>query len=347
MKTLKQIARRYTIAVFLAAALISAAAMPVYAINNTPPQLTIRFAPNPGYFPEGVSGVRTGVKGFRIAEFPEPVPPQGYTFIGWFSEGEKLSAPVAAVRSMTILAGYAPDIPEGAPRFAVMFDPGPGELPEGTPPIQPFTYGSALVSLPTPTLEGYSFAGWQFNGYMVAAPYIVRGEMVLEAAWQAAPPAAALRPIAIPAGQFVAAFNPAPGAFTGDETGIRFGRAGARVDDLPDEPVRLGYVFIGWATPMEPLVLREDIHLTAIWAAADNTTASGTLHPPPVDTRPNPLTSPTTISFMILGAVLLLGVAAGGIYWLSKKQLAAEGNYHAYITRTVREMKLLIRNRPR
>ena len=339
---------RRIIVIFFTIMLMWVMALPVHASNAQPlPQLTIRFAPSPGIFPEGVSGVRTGVLGFRIDEFPEPIPPAGYTFIGWFSEGVQLEAPVASIRSMTILAGYAPVISGAAPSFAVMYDPGPGQLPQGTPPIQTFTYGSALVYLPQPTLEGYNFAGWQWEDYLVTAPHIIRGDMVLEAAWQAAPPTQALRPVPIPANQFVAAFNPYPGTFGEYETGIRFGSNGSPIEDLPGEPRRAGYVFTGWRMPegpelTGPLTIRRDTILTAEWAPVQEDNPSA-----PIDTRPNPRTNPTTISFMIFGAVLILGAAAAGIYRLNKKQELAQGTYHAHITRTVREMKLLIRNRPR
>ena len=343
---------RTVIALFLAVILVWAVAVPVHANNNAgpPPPLTIRFAPSPGHFPEGVSGVRTGAFGFRINELPEPVPPDGYTFIGWFSEGVQLTAPVASVRSMTILAGYAPVVSSSAPNFAVVYDPGPGQL--DTPPIQSFTYGSALIDLPVPTLEGYHFAGWQWGEYLITAPHIVKSDMALEAIWQVAPPPLAFRPVSIPANQFVAAFNPFPGTFVGDEVGLRFGRSGADIEELPGAPRRTGYEFAGWRLPGGdildgPLVISGDINLAASWAPAPgNLQENGELRPY-VETRSNPLTSPMSVSLMIFGAVLLLGIAAAGIYRLNKRQAAAEGQYRAYITRTVREMRLLVKNRPR
>jgi len=347
--------KKWLIVLFVAMLII--ASFPTFGRDTvvSPPQLTIRFAPSPGSFEDGVSGIRTGVFGFRVDEFPDPIPPAGYMFIGWFSDGIQLQAPIAAVRSTTVLAGYAPVINSTtAPSFAVVYnlEPGEGELPQGMPPIQSFTYGSVLTSLPVPTKEGYYFAGWQFYGDTITAPYIVRSDMVLEAVWSPTPLQQSSRPAAIPENQFVTAFNPFPGAFSGHETGIRFGRLASTMDDLPTEPIRQGFTFRGWQLPdgdilADSLVIRSDINLIAVW---DESTGAGMadaalLPSASLDTRPNPRTSPTTISLMIFGAVILLGIAVACIYKLNMRQTAAEGRYRAYITRCVREMTIVIRNR--
>jgi len=342
--------------IVLFAAIMLVAANPAFGRNSASasPQLTIRFAPSPGSFPEGVSGVRTGVFGFRIDEFPEPVPPAGYKFMGWFSDGMQMHGPIAAVRSTTILAGYAPVIDsETAPSFAIAYSPGQGQLPQGTPPIQSFTYGSAIASLPVPVRDGYYFAGWWFNGETITAPHIVRSDMTLEAAWSDTPLQPSSRPIAIPANHFVAAFNPFPGAFNGNEAGMRFGRAGTTIADLPTEPIRQGYSFYEWRLPDEAsldtsLVMNNDIMLVAVWEESTETSNAGaeTTQSPPASVN-NPLTSPTSISLMIFGAVILLGTAVAGLYNLSVKHTIAEGRYHTYITRCVREMKILIHTKNR
>jgi len=343
------------IALFIAAMLIMA--IPVYANNVqlTPPQLTIRFAPSPGYFPDGVSGIRTGILGFRIDEFPTPVPPEGYTFIGWFSDGVLLDTPVAAVRSTTILAGYAPVSDSNtAPSFAIMYNPGEGQLPEGVLPIQSLTYGSALVGFPVPTLAGYYFSGWQLNGDIINAPYIVRNDMALEALWTDVPMPRASRPVAIPDNQFVVVFHPFPGAFDGDENGMRFSRNTIASNDLPAEPSRQGYIFNGWrmpngAQPSSGFTIQSDTVLMAIWEAdpeaENNGNGAEMSSRPPIDTIINPPTNPIAISLMIFGAVGMLAIASFGIYVLKIRHAAAEGRYHAYITRCVREVRIVIRSR--
>ncbi|MCL2405652.1 MAG: InlB B-repeat-containing protein [Defluviitaleaceae bacterium] len=349
--------RRFAVLIVVVMVVIAA---PAFARNTalTPPQLTIRFAPSPGSLADDVSGVRTGVFGFRIDEFPEPIPPSGYTFVGWFSDGEKMEAPIVVVRSTTILAAFAPTVnSDTPPSFAVMYSPGLGQLPEGTRPLQSFTYGSALTSLPVPARDGYYFAGWQHNGSILTAPHIVKSDMSLEAVWSDTPQQRSPRPIAIPQSHYVAVFNPFPGVFNGYEIGIRFGRNAAVVDELPI-PMRQGYIFNGWRVPggagvpsgtilnsEDTLTLRSDIVLMAVWEEDAYAESNGAEASPPVEPRPNPATNPIAISLMIFGAVITLGVALAGICTLKVKQATAEGKYHAYITRYVREMKIVIRNR--
>ena len=315
--------------------------------------ITVRFAPSPGTFTDDESGIRTGLFGFRIDSFPEPVPPAGYVFIGWFANGTQLHPPIAAVRSITILAVYspAPD-PESAVRFAIVYDPGPGQLPPGTPPVQSLTYGSPLINLPVPTHTGYNFGGWIWNDEAVTIPFIVRSDMILEAVWirdtGIQPPQPAAHPPAIPAFHHVVTFNPFPGAFAGDETGLRFGRNFSILRDMPEDPVRHGAIFDGWRLPDgsplndDPLVIRGDIMLTAIWVSVtDSNAASGV----PVETRPNPQTSPIVVSVKIFGAVILLGLTTLAIMKLCTGQAAADGKYRAAMVRYVREIRILIKNR--
>ena len=342
--------------IVLLAAMLVIAVVPAFGWSNTstrPPQITIRFAPSPGSFPEGVSGVRTGVFGFRIDDFPELVPPYGYMFLGWFTDGVQVNGPIAAVRSTTILAGFAPVIENGTPlSFAVMFNAGLGQLPQGTPPIQSFTYGSALINLPVPILDDLYFAGWEVNGEAITIPHIVRSDMTLAATWSDAPPQHPSRPVAIPANHFVAVFNPFPGIFYGNETGLRFARLGMAVENLPPEPIRQGYSFYGWRLPNGENqsglpIIRGDTTLTAIWEEAADNDDNGVdiAANPPASTLPNPPTSPTTLCFMIFGAVILLGAVVAGMLILNMRQTAAAGNYQSYITRCVREVKILIKSR--
>ncbi|MCL2378499.1 MAG: InlB B-repeat-containing protein [Defluviitaleaceae bacterium] len=334
------------------AAVIAIMAVPTFGnfnISLNLPHLTVRFAPSPGTFPDYVSGVRTGIFGFRIDELPEPIPPEGYTFVGWFSDGAQVHAPVAVVRSTTILANYSPIIDSDAPpSFAVVFNPGPGRLPEGTRPILSITYGETLTSLPIPVQEGYYFAGWQWNTSRITVPHIVQRDMELEAIWYDTPIQQPVGPVSIPENQFTAVFNPFPGTFSGSESGIRFGRFASNIEDLPQEPVRQGYIFRGWLMPNgesleSPFTMRGDITLTAVWE--DASLAGAGAANPSTDTRPNPPTNPITISFMIFGAIGMLAAASAGMYVLNAKQAAAKGRYSAYITRCVREMKIVIKNR--
>jgi len=314
----------------------------------SPPQITIRFSASPGNLPED-EGVFTGPFGFRMDELPAPIPPRGYHFVGWFTDGVQLEAPVAAVRNTTIMAAFAPFPNPALDRYSVIvYNPYPGDLPMGEATIEAITYGHPIISLPTPVREGYIFDGWRWNDQTVIIPHTVHDDMELEAAWISAlaerTPVVSAVPRPIPANNLVAAFNPFPGAFTGDEDGIRFGPSGGVIRNMP-EPVRNGYVFYGWRQPDAEalggnLTIRQDIMLTAMWqeTAYDNGEAI-------VNNRDNPQSSPLTIQFTSLGAVAGLGFAAVCIYMMMKKQSKAASRYQATMARHVREARIVIKNK--
>ncbi|MCL2361967.1 MAG: InlB B-repeat-containing protein [Defluviitaleaceae bacterium] len=330
---------------------MAATALSVVAQDNPPPDITVRFAPSPGSFEDGRNYIHTGRFGFRIDSFPEPEPPAGYVFVGWFVGGSHVLPPIANTRNTTLIAGYAPEQdPYDTARFAIVYDSGEGQLPENTPSILALTYGSPLISLPIPVKEGYSFSGWIWDEEPVTAPFIVRGDMILEAVWvptQGDNRTANLSgPMQIPALHFAIAFNPFPGAFGRGETGLRFGRGATTVRQMPDAPTRRGAVFTGWQMPcgqmLEPTsLIREDTMLVAIWDTNPEST------PPPATTEPrrNPQTSPIRISVALLFAITMIASGLYTILKLTGKQNAAAGKYKADMRRYVREVRMEIKNK--
>jgi len=317
-------------------------AVTVVAHNDiAAPNITVRFSPSPGNLPDDLS-VYTGNFGMRIDNFPEPEPPRGYFFIGWFAGGVHITPPIAVTRSTTILAGFAPfHDPEDSAGYVIVCDPGIGELPSYAPPIRFFTYGSAITSLPVPIHEEYIFAGWMWDDELLSLPHIVQSDMVLEATWVADTGATRPPVTVVPPGQNIVAFNPFPGFFADNETGLMFGRSS--IFNIPDAPTRNGLVFEGWRLPdgskLEGrLSLDGDIMLTAIWTPDTNGTASTT-----VDTRPNPPTSPLTISLALFGAIILLVSAAFGIFSLSHRQNIKAGKQQADKMRLIREARILMK----
>ena len=103
------------------------------------------------------------------------------------------------------------------------------------------------------------------------------------------------------------------------------------INSMPN-PTRAGYRFVGWHTggvPVTlPLTVRRDMNIGALWT-------------PIVLERPNPQTSPMQISFMIFGAVMLVALAGFIIMKVTRKQLAAEGQYRANLTRFNREERIV------
>jgi len=332
--------------------LFAVSAVFVYA-QDEPPYITVRFAPSPGSFENSANHVMSGRFGFRIDAFPEPEAPEGYVFIGWFSNGTHMLPPIANIRNTTLLAAYAPiQDPNNTTGYVIVYDPGAGQLPAGASSVLALTYGSALMSLPTPFLEGYSFSGWEWEEEKITAPFIVRGDMILEAVW--VPASGVLQsaiqstPIEIPENQFVIALNPFPGVFEAGENGLRFARSATAIRPMPEAPTRRGAVFAGWKLPCGRMlestsIVREDIMLTAIW----DTNPAPEASPPPTHTGPrrNPQTSPLQVSLTIFIAVAMIGAGFTCILKLTGKQSTATSKYNADMKRYVREMRMVIRGR--
>ena len=318
--------------------------------NMQLPRITVRFTPGIGAFEYGENGIFAGLFGFRINTLPVPTPPPGYTFIGWFVDGQQIFGPVAATRTITILAAYAPiPHPDDMIGFAIVYDPYPGQLPDTVVPIQSFTYGSVITSMPIPTRDGYSFGGWLWNDERVSAPHIVYSDMIMEAIWEedcgTTTPMHPLLP-SIPEYHFVAAFNPFPGAFPRCETGLRFARFGAGVSEMPPTPSLEGFSFGGWQLPNgnvveDTLTLRNDTPLIAVWNAlpgnlnGDLANASQPQEPP----RENPQTSYIAISITIFSAIALLAGAALSVIVAARNHAAGTIKYRATIARYVRESR--------
>jgi len=339
--------------IVLLTAFISASVLVVAALDE-PPFITVRFAPSPGSFEDTNDYIYTGRFGFRINDFPTPEAPDGYVFVGWFSNGTQITGPVAATRSVTLLAAYAPfQNPYDTTRFAIVYDPGLGQLPEGTSHILAHLYGTPLINLPVPVKNGYSFAGWMWEDELVSTPVIVRGDMILEAAW--VPVSDNPRPIPqsslveIPALNFVVAFNPFPGTFLGGERGLRFGRGASTVRQIPEEPIRRGAVFVGWELPcglaFEPTTLmREDVMLTAVWDT-DSGLEENHSHIMSSEPRHNPQTSPIRMSIALLCAVVMIVFGMYSIMKLTGKQNTASSKYSSEMMRHIRELRIEIKSK--
>jgi len=125
---------------------------------------------------------------------------------------------------------------------------------------------------------------------------------------------------------------------------------GTVLTSLPT-PTRAGFTFAGWASGGNvvsmPLTIVENMTLTATWTQISPTptpTPTPTPSPTPTATpRPgtnNPQTSPLSTSFTIFGAVLLVGLAAGGLISISKKQVASASQYNTDLKRHEREERI-------
>ena len=123
----------------------------VYA-RWTPAAVAVTLDPNGGAVtPAAIAPIYTGTYG----ELPTPTR-EHYTFSGWYTAatgGTKVTASTSVTRAEahTLYAHWKADI------LSVTFDPNGGEITDTSRLV---AYNSMYGTLPTPTLEGYRFAGW-------------------------------------------------------------------------------------------------------------------------------------------------------------------------------------------
>ena len=142
----------------------------------TPNQYTVTLDPNGGTLENSTITVTFGD---LIAELPVPTR-EGYTFVGWFdAEGNKIlnDTIYQTAGDMTLTAQWSGNA------YTIHLDPNGGELSILSLIVE---YGTAINTLPVPTLAGYSFVGWfdaEGNEYTAETIYTVAGDITLTAQW--------------------------------------------------------------------------------------------------------------------------------------------------------------------
>ena len=116
-----------------------------------------------------------------------------------------------------------------------------------------------------PTLEGYEFVGWFYNGEEFDFSTVIEGDITISALWQpeeVTPPAAAV--------EYTVTFDTAGGSYIPAQTIAEGGKA-----TKPTDPVRNGYVFKGWnynnAAYDFNAVVTGNITIYAVWEAEEVT----------------------------------------------------------------------------
>ncbi|MBQ3340765.1 MAG: leucine-rich repeat protein [Kiritimatiellae bacterium] len=170
----------------------------------------------------------------RDAEYATlPTPTRtGYAFDGWFTKatgGTKVTGTttITTNSSHALYAHWTPNT------YTITFEPNGGSV---SPSSKTVTYGSTYGTLPTPTRDGYVFAGWytaSVGGVTVAGSTSVAtaAAHTLYAHWN--------EPIS-----YTVTFNPNGGSVSTTSKTVTYG---ATYGTLPN-PMRTGYTFAGWYT---------------------------------------------------------------------------------------------------
>ena len=188
---------------------------------------TVKFDANEGTV---TPAEKTVTYGSTYGELPT-LTREGYTFAGWFTKKD-VGTKVTAVTTVTTAADHMLYAHWTANEYKVIFDANGGTV---TPAEQTVTYGSTYGELPTPTREGYTFAGWfteQNGGTQVTKETVVKtvADHTLYAHWTA--------------NTYTVKFDANEGTVTSAEQTVTYG---SHYGELPT-PTREGYTFAGWFT---------------------------------------------------------------------------------------------------
>ena len=174
---------------------------------------------------------QTVTYGSHYGELPTPTR-EGYTFAGWFTEKE-YGTQVTAVTKVTTVGKHTLYARWTKNSYEVKFDANGGAV---TPETMTVTYGDVYGELPTPTREGYTFAGWfteQNGGTKVMADTKVTTaeNHTLYAYWMQ--------------NIYDVSFDANGGKEAYEPKKVRHGDTYGK---FPPDPTRIGYKFAGWYT---------------------------------------------------------------------------------------------------
>ena len=187
-------------------------------------EYTVTFDANKGTVTPTEMKVRHGD---TYGKLPTPTL-DGYTFDGWYNDnGMQVKPEDVVTASHTLYAHWK------ASTYTVTFDANEGTV---TPAEQTVTYGSHYGELPTPTREGYTFAGWfteQNGGTKVMADTKVTTaeNHTLYAYWMQ--------------NIYDVSFDANGGKEADEPKKVRHGDV---YGTFPLTPTRIGYKFAGWYT---------------------------------------------------------------------------------------------------
>lgn len=190
-------------------------------------------------------GDRTVKEGDPVSK-PDNPTREGYTFNGWLLGGDPYDFTTPVMQDLTLTASWT----KNKSTYTVSFDLNGGD---GDAPSQKVEEGSTVSRPDNPTREGYTFAGWQYEGADWNFLNAVESDMTLTAQWKRNE-----------AKRYTVTFDTTGGTPVSPQTVKDGGNA-----SKPDDPTREGYEFNGWTlngtaydftTPV-----RTDITLTAAW----------------------------------------------------------------------------------
>ena len=191
-------------------------------------EYTVKFDANEGTV---TPAEQTVTYGSHYGELPTPTR-EGYTFAGWFTE-QNGGTQVMNDTVVTIAKDHKLYARWTKNSYEVKFDANGGAV---TPETMTVTYGDVYGELPTPTREGYTFAGWftekEYGTQVTAVTKVTTaGKHTLYAHWTRI--------------RYEVKFDANGGKEAYESENVSHGDAYGK---FPPDPTRIGYKFAGWYT---------------------------------------------------------------------------------------------------
>lgn len=191
----------------------------------------------------------------------------GYTFGGWeydgatYSAGAQFTMPANEVSFKAIWEEIPADPNEYNVEYSWTGDiPSDVTLPDALADVP---VGTTVTVADVPSSEGYTFAGWYYNGKLTESFVMPEGDVTITGTWtkDEVPPTKYELSLDAAGGQFGDGTDSYTNSFEEGQTVV-----------TPGEPARNGYEFAGWvdasgnAASMPATMPANDVSLTATWS---------------------------------------------------------------------------------
>lgn len=112
----------------------------------------------------------------RVSRPDDPVK-EGYTFLGWYYNGERFDFSTKITKDITLEARW---VKNNNQEWTVSFDTNGGNTIDDLKVLD----GETLSTLPSPEKDGYTFKGWYLDGEKVELGAIITKDITLVAKWE-------------------------------------------------------------------------------------------------------------------------------------------------------------------
>jgi len=192
---------------------------------DTSHKFTVSFILNNGASPQ-TQKVTTG----SIVTKPSNPTRNGYTFKGWYYNGEKYNFNTKVSNDITLVAYWEKNNTGTTSYYKVSFNLNGGT---GNASTQLITSGKTVTKPSNPTKSGYTFAGWYLNNTKYNFNTKVSSNMTLVAKWTKN---------SVSATYYTVSFNENTGDTKVPSQKVVAGGKATK----PEDPKKEGFVFLGW-----------------------------------------------------------------------------------------------------